>query len=270
MATLTGAHAERVQRVRELQSVKGRKEHRRFAFEGPTLLQEALRSHVPIEELYVTEPVLEGNALVRELDERGVPVYVVDDRTLRKISDLETPTGLVAVARQQTSNVDALLKGPLVLALADLNDPGNVGALVRSAQAFGASGVVHGNLGVDPYHPKVVRGAMGSIFRLPHAIASAGDFMAAARAAGFSVLGLAAGAPDLERVEVRTPAVLIVGHERRGLGLWQLPGVRLAGIPMNEGAESLNAAVAGSVALYVVARRCQESLAGPKSQDYPH
>lgn len=270
MATLTGAHADRVLRARELQSVKGRKEHGRFAFEGPTLLDEALRSGIGIEELYVTQAVLESNAVVRELDERGTPVYLVDDRTVRKISDLETPTGLIAVARQKTGALGAILRGRLTLVLANLNDPGNVGALVRSGEAFGATGIVHGNLGVDPYHPKVVRAAMGSIFRVPHAVASPSEFIAAARAAGTTVIGLAAGAPDLETIDVRTPAALIVGHERRGLGLWELPGVYLAGISMAGGAESLNAAVAGSVALYVVSRSCQESLGGPKSQDYRH
>ena len=81
MATLTGAHAERVMRVRDLQTVKGRKEHGRFAFEGPTLLDEALRSGVTIEELYVSESVYAADPTVRRLDGEGTPVFLVDDRT---------------------------------------------------------------------------------------------------------------------------------------------------------------------------------------------
>ncbi len=268
MATLTGAHAERVTRVRDLQSVKGRKEHGRFVFEGPTLLDEALRSGIAVEELYVSDAVLATNPTVRQLDERGTPVYVVDDRTLRKISDLDTPTGLVAVSAQRPAELEAVLGGPLTLVLADLNDPGNVGTLLRSAEAFGATGVVLGRLGVDPYHPKVVRGAMGSIFRLPIAIASPTEFAQAAARAGVVVVGLAAGGAALESVELGSATVLVVGHERRGLGPWELPGVRLAGIPMRGAAESLNASVAGSIALYVLSLRCQESREGPKSQDY--
>jgi RNA methyltransferase, TrmH family len=254
-------------RARELQSVKGRKEHGRFAFEGPTLLEEALRSGVAIDELFVTDAVLANNARVRELDASGTPVFLVDERTAAKISDLETPTGLVAIAPQRQSPLERVLSGRLVLVLADLNDPGNVGTLLRSAEAFGADGVVLGSSGVDPYHPKVVRGAMGAIFRLPLATASAAEFAAAA--AGSTVLGLAASGPDLANVPLRERTALLVGHERRGLGAWAGPGVLPAGIPMPGPAESLNAAVAGSIALYALARRCQESLGAAKSQDFP-
>jgi RNA methyltransferase, TrmH family len=268
MATVTGAHADRVGRVRDLQTAKGRKEHGRFAFEGPTLLEEALRSGVAVEELYVTETVLASNARVRELDELGTPVFIVDDRTLRKISDLETPTGLVAVAPQPLADPLAILRGRLSLALADLNDPGNVGTLLRSAEAFGASGVILGRLGVDPYHPKVVRGAMGAIFRLPLAVATAEEFGRAVAAVGARPIGLATSGPDLASVQLGTTTVLVVGHERRGLGSWEPSGMALGSIPMQGASESLNAAIAGSIGLYVLARRCQESLGGVKSQDF--
>jgi TrmH family RNA methyltransferase len=268
VATLTGAHADRVSRVRDLQSAKGRKEHGRFAFEGPTLLEEALRSEVAVEELYVTDAVLASNARVRELDALGTPVFVVDDRTLRKISDLETPTGLVAIAPQRLADLATVVRGGLTLALADLNDPGNVGTLLRSAEAFGASGVVLGRFGVDPYHPKVVRGAMGSIFRLPLAVATAQEFAAAVAAAGTQAIGLTTGGAELEQLAFGASTALVVGHERRGLGSWEFAGVKQARIAMQGDAESLNAAVAGSIALYVLSQHCQESRGGPKSQDY--
>ena len=253
MATLTGAHAERVQRVRDLQTVKGRKEHGRFVLEGPTLLDEALQSGVTIEEIYVSERVLAANAAVRGLDGRGTPVYLVDDRTMRKISDLDTPTGLVAVAPMARSELTSILRSRLSLALADLNDPGNVGTLLRSAEAFGAGGVILGQLGVDPYHPKVVRAAMGAIFRLPLAVASAEEFAAATQAAGCRVVGLSAQGADLRQVEIAGPTVLVVGHERRGLGSWATQDTILAGIPMGGAVDSLNASVAGSIGLYVLA-----------------
>ncbi len=253
MATLTGAHAERVQRVRDLQTVKGRKEHGRFVLEGPTLLDEALQSGIAIEEIYVNESVLAGNPAVRGLDERGTPVYLVDDRTMRKISDLDTPPGLVAVAPMARAELTSILRSRLSLVLADLNDPGNVGTLLRSAEAFGAGGVVFGQLGVDPYHPKVVRAAMGAIFRLPLAVASAAEFAAATRAAGCRVVGLSAQGTDLRQVEATGATVLVVGHERRGLGPWATQDMILAGIPMPGAVDSLNASVAGSIGLYVLA-----------------
>jgi RNA methyltransferase, TrmH family len=241
-------------RVRELQTVKGRKEQGRFVFEGPTLLDEALRSGIAVEEVYVGETVLAGNPTVRDLDAGGTPVFVVDERTLRKISDLETPTGLVAVTQQRLGDLETILRGELTLVLADLNDPGNVGTLLRSAEAFGATGVVHGSLGVDPYHPKVVRGSMGAAFRMPLAVASAGAFAAAAKAAGCTVVGLAARGGTLEAVQPSNATALIVGHERRGLGSWMTQDIILGSIAMREPVDSLNAAVAGSIGLYVLSK----------------
>jgi RNA methyltransferase, TrmH family len=269
VATLAGAHAERVARVRDLQTVKGRKKHGRFVFEGATLLDEALRSGVEIEELYVTESVLEGNAAVQKLDERGTPVYLVDERVASRISDLTTPTGLVAVAQERAADLATILSGRLTLVLADLNDPGNVGTLLRSAEAFGAQGVVVGSLGVDPYHPKVVRSAMGATFRIALAVASPQEFDVIAKGLNATVLGLAIDGDDIAEMQPGDPTVLLVGHERRGLGLWQNSANRLVAIPMSGPAESLNAAVAGSIALYIVGRNCQESPRGPKSQVYP-
>lgn len=267
MATLAGPHAQRVARARELLSVKGRKEHGRFAFEGPTLLEEAVRSGVEIEELFVVGAAYERSALIGRLEAAGTAVYLVDERTAAKISDLETPTGIVAVAPTRYAALDEVLTGRLTLVLADLNDPGNVGTLVRSAEAFGASGVVLGRLGVDPYHPKVVRGAMGSIFRMPLAVAGAEELAAAAGPG--TIVGLAGAASDIAALTVRPPVALVVGHERRGLGGWTAACTALAGIPMAGQAESLNAAVAGSVGLYVLSKACQDSPREPKSQDFP-
>lgn len=253
MATVTGAHADRIGRVRDLLAAKGRREQGAFTFEGPTLLEEALRSDAEIHEIYVTDRVLGGNPIVGKLDRTGFPVFLVDDRTMAKISDLETPTGIVAVAPLRYTPLEQLLGGPLTLVLADLNDPGNVGTLLRSAEAFGASGVALGALGVDPYHPKVVRGAMGAIFRLGLAVTEPAGCQAAALAAGADLVGLDAAGESLRAHTWGPRTALVVGHERRGLGPWGAICKRRIAIPMAEPTESLNAAVAGSIALYEAA-----------------
>ena len=138
--------------------------------------------------------------------------------------------------------------------LADLNDPGNAGTLLRSAEALGASGVVFGNLGVDPFHPKVVRGAMGALFRLPLALASPEEVELAARSAGIPVFGLAMDGDALAGIAFPPDFILAVGHERHGLGRWEGLCGRLASIPMRGHVESLNAGVAGSIALYEALR----------------
>lgn len=167
MPSRLGAHADRIGEVRDLLTVRGRREQQRFAFEGATLLDEALRSGVAIESIYATETSYEASPAIGALERDGTQIYLVDDRTAAKISDLQTPTGIVAVAPIVLASAQDLFEAPgLVLILADLNDPGNAGTLLRSAEAFGATAAVFGRFGVDPHHPKVVRGSMGAAFRL--------------------------------------------------------------------------------------------------------
>lgn len=250
MATLAGAHSERIGLVRELLSAKGRRDQGRYCFEGPTLLAEAQRSAIEIHELFVTESVYHHNDDVRQRDASGTPVFLVDDRTMKKISDLETPPGLVCTASVKYTPLDVILVSPLSLVLADLNDPGNAGTLLRSAEAFGATGVVFGDLGVDPYHPKVVRAAMGAIFRLNLAVAKPQQLAHAAAAASATVLGLDVAGQPLKATGPGDRVALVVGHERRGLGPWEDAITQHVSLPMRGPTESLNAAIAGSIALY--------------------
>lgn len=250
MPLWTGGHAERVARVRELLTNKGRREQGRFTFEGPTLLDEAIRSGAEILEVYATQRVYESNATIAELDSRGVDVFLMDERVASKTSDLETPTGLLVVTPTRFAPLREILSGRLTLILADLNDPGNAGTLIRSAEAFGATGLIFGRFGVDPYHPKVVRGAMGTLFRLPLAVATPDDAGPILQVLGTVVSGLTADGTPLGSTSFEPPAALVVGHERLGLGTWEALGARRLAIPMSGPTESLNAAVAGSIALY--------------------
>ena len=255
MPTRAGAHADRVQRARELLATKGRREYGRFTFEGPTLLNEALQSGVAIDEIYATDAVFDQNPALEALETRGIEIAIVDDRTARKLSDLDTPTGLVAVAPMRFASVAEILGSPLSLVLADLNDPGNAGTLLRSAEAFGAGGVLFGRFGVDPYHPKVVRSAMGAIFRLNIAVASPEDAESAAVETAATFYGLTADGDPITEAGFTPPSSIVVGHERQGLGTWERLCSRRLAIPMQGPTESLNAAVAGSIALYEASRR---------------
>ncbi len=255
MATRVGNRAERLAGVRALRSVKGRRDQQRFAFEGATLLAEAVAADLPIEELYATPAAYDSTSLVRELDKRGTPTFVVEQTSAANISDLTTPNGIVAVAHMQACAVTELFgRGSPILMLADVNDPANAGTLLRSADAFGCAGVVFGRLGVDPYHPKVVRASMGAVFRLTLSVADPPDARAAAARAGVRILGLAANGIRLSEEGWQPPLALLVGHERRGLGRWESLCERVLAIPMVPPAESLSAAVAGSIALYEAAR----------------
>jgi RNA methyltransferase, TrmH family len=258
VATRLGSHAQRLVKVRALRSVKGRGEQKRFAFEGPTLLGEARASGLAVEELYATQGAYEATPLVREYDASGTPTFILTERALAAISDLATPSGIVAVAPIRLSGLDQLLSlGSPTLVLADIGDPANAGTLLRSADAFGCPGVVFGRLGVDPYSPKIVRGSMGAIFRLAVALAEPLELEAAAAAAGSTPVGLAAQGEPLAGERWDEAIALVVGHERHGLGRWARVCRRVLAIPMAASAESLSAAVAGSIALYEAARHRQ-------------
>lgn len=250
MALTLGAQNARVTFARDLLNKRGREEHRAFAIEGATLLDEAIRSGATVRELYVTAGSAE-TTVVKRLEATGVPTYLVGDRTFAKISDVETPTGILAVVDLRPAPLEAMFAKPgLVLLVADLNDPGNLGSLLRAAEAFGASGAIVGDTGVDPYHPKAVRAGMGAHFRLPIVAAGPQTVEAAASKAGARMIGLAAGGELLGELAWPERTILAVGHERHGLGRWASLCVRVAGIPMAPNAESLNAAVAGGIALY--------------------
>jgi TrmH family RNA methyltransferase len=255
---MLGANNPRLDRVRELRTKKGRREQRRFTIEGSTLLKEALRSGVTIEELYGTSAEIESSQSAREAESRGTPVFRVDERTMRRLSDLETAPGLLAVAAVELRPVAELFEKPgLVLALAGLSDPGNAGTLLRAAEAFGVSAVVFGSGTVDPHSPKVVRGAMGSLFRLKLALSTPEE--TAVAAAGWEITGLASGGGPIEAYSWASRSLLVVGQERHGLGAWAALCSRIAAIPMKGDAESLNAAVAGGIALYEASKRLQAS-----------
>jgi TrmH family RNA methyltransferase len=250
-------HNPRIAQVRELRTPRGRRADGRFAAEGPTLLDEAARSGLRPREIYATAGGLERFAAARwEAD--GIPVYLVGDRVFERLSDLETPTGVLAVFDLPAWTVAEVLAGDgPVLLLAGVNDPGNAGTLVRSAEAFGAAGVLFGRGGADPFAPKVVRAAMGSIFRLSVAAVDPEELLAAAAAAGRPVVATDTEGEEIGVVGIPPNAVLAVGNERRGVRDWLPRWDRAVRIRQRSSTESLNAAVAGSIVLYE-AMRCQD------------
>lgn len=235
------------------------------------MLHEAVAAGFPIVEVYSTQTAYETTPLLHQIEERGTAAYIVDESAAARISDVTTPTGIVAVAPLRMHGIDAVFPvGGVILVLADLNDPANAGTLLRSANAFGCTGVIFGDRGVDPHNSKVVRGSMGAIFRLPIGTATPDQAALAAAAAGVPMLGLTIEGVPLPEAGLQPPVALVVGNERHGLGRWERCCERLISIPMRGPAESLSAAVAGSIAVYQasLAGSCQDSVLREKSQDY--
>jgi RNA methyltransferase, TrmH family len=264
--TSLGAHNPRVALARDLLSAKGRKAHGLFSFEGPTLLAQALQHGTQVRALYITAHIGQTTSLVSQAEAQSIDVFIVDDRTMRKISDVETPTGIVALADIRLYDLSELLaEAGLILVLADLNDPGNAGTLLRSAEAFGVRGVIFGSRGVEPHHPKVVRSAMGAIFT--HRIAVCDPPQLKGALIGWEITGLASQGEPLDRMLWHDRSMLLVGNERRGLGPWQSLCERIAAIPMRGESESINAAVAGSIGLYEASKRINALDSDPLVSD---
>lgn len=237
--------------VRKLNSKRAfRRAENAFAAEGPKLLAEALRWEARVETVLaapgVTLPELPAGTRVVELP----------DRLLACVADTETPQGIVFVCKGKPLAMPERLEGRRWLVLDGVQDPGNVGTVWRTADAFGADGLLLCNGCADPWNPKTVRATMGAVFRLPAYEGTLAD--AARRLAAASVPLYAAALKedtrDIRDVPLSTAAV-VIGSEGRGvsdeaLSLCQ----KTVKIPMRARCESLNAAVAASVALWEMSR----------------
>ncbi len=260
MPTELGPHNPRLVQVHRLLTAAGRREQRRFTAEGPTLLAEAERSGLEPREVYLTERgrASLGPDRIARWEAGGVPVLQVPDRAYARLSDLETASGVLAVFDLvERDAADVLALPGTVLVLAGVGDPGNAGTLVRSAEAFGAAGVLFGQGGVDPFNPKVVRAAMGSLFRVPVAQVEAERLLALAGEGGRPLIAADKDGEDLRTARLPADAIVAIGNERRGVRGWLPRWDRAVRIPQREEAESLNAGVAGSIVLYEIAR-CQD------------
>lgn len=253
-----------VRRIRRLvRDRKYRFEEGASAVEGPSLVVEALDAGLDVRLVLVPSGAIEDpavSALLERTSDLKVKVAVVVDRVFATLASTRSPQPAVAEVGHHdvapATLMRATLSGKPLLVLVDLADPGNVGTLFRSAEAFGAAGLMIVG-GVDPYNPKVVRAAAGSSFRLPFArLDEASDV--------FSMLtenGVAAWAAvplngiPVSEVPIGVPTALVLGNEPRGLAEDQISAcVGSTTVSTLRGVESLNVAVAGSVALYELTR----------------
>jgi RNA methyltransferase, TrmH family len=230
--------------------------------EGLTLVAEGLAAGLQFVEAAVTpaaEETARGQDLVRQLSLRRVAVRRVGEAVLASLSEAETSQGLLALARRPSFDEEALYAGvPLVIVAAGLQNPGNVGAVLRAAEAAGATGAYLSRGTADPFSWKALRGAMGSAFRLPIAtVASLHDIDQAAKKAGVALVAtVPRGGTPLPSADLRQPMAILFGGEGPGLPdqVIQRADVRLS-IPMRPGVESLNVAVSAAIILYEAGRQ---------------
>jgi TrmH family RNA methyltransferase len=231
--------------------------------DGAHLVRDALESRLSFEGAIVTSDKVGGSAeeglLAEALAARGVDVAVADARTFDAASPTRQPSGIVAIAaRRPTTAADlSAADHAFVVVTHELQDPGNVGAVIRSAEAGGADGVVVTAGSANPFSWKSLRGSMGSALRLPvwFGVDAAAVMDTLDRSGFTSVAAIARGGDDPDTLDWRRKAALWIGGEGQGLptALVRRCAHRVA-IPMAPPVESLNAAVAAGVLVYIARR----------------
>jgi TrmH family RNA methyltransferase len=245
--------------------------------EGPKLVEDALRSGLEAEALLVSEAGeadLERILRAASESEAGIPrsrVMRTTEKLFASVAGTETPQGVAALFRQRAWEFDDVVRGAaaadgalrgdaaLVVVMAAVQDPGNIGTIVRSAEAFGATGVVTTRGSADPWSPKALRASAGSGLRFPILRGMAIPvLLAQLRVAGVKIVAASSHSAGVSGAgaDLREAVAIFIGNEGAGLPreIEHVADARIS-IPMSAGVESLNAGVAASVVLYEAARQ---------------
>lgn len=198
-----------------------------------------------------------GRDLVARLEQLGVPRRVVPDSEFTGLATTDAPQGIIIVADIPEADLEDLAppeERGVVLALDAVQDPGNLGTMIRSAEAFAVQAVLVLPGSADPWNPKSVRAAAGSSFRIPVIPATAGEALTRMRGMGYTVLGASAAGPPLPENRPSN-VVLVMGNEGAGLSETTTAHVdALVGIPLRGRAESLNVTAAAAILMYELTR----------------
>ncbi len=269
---ITSRSNERIKSLKRYYRKRHRDREGRFLAEGVKVIEEALDAGWKVKVLLFTAELTahpRGAALLEAARAAGAEIWETVDHVLRDLADTTTPQGVVALIAKPRYDLDLLLQGrgtPLVIVLDGIQDPGNLGTIIRTADACGLLGVITLEGTVDLFHPKVVRASAGALFHLPvfgdvaadHAV----QFLAGA---GFQIfVADPQGDYSLYECVFDRPTALFVGNESRGCTdfLHQVAD-RVVFIPMPGQAESLNVGVAASLFIYEAVRqrlKCSLSL----------
>ncbi len=244
---------------RSLSMRKHRKESGLLPLEGVRLVAEAIRFGLEFTVILLHEKQETGNFSVLEQLEGKVPVHRVAGRLFDQASQTESPQGILAVVRSPQYSLQDIFSPapPLLLVVDRLQDPGNLGTMIRSAAASGASGAVLLPGTVDIGNPKALRATMGSLFRLPVVEAGPDELLATIRRNGLC-LAAACGDASLtyDSFDWRLPTAVVIGNEGGGVSREILDAAdETVSVPMTGGVESLNAAIAMSVIFFEAARQ---------------
>ena len=259
----SNAQIKKVQQI--LKKAKTRREEGLFAVEGVKMFREAPAER--IEKVYVSESFSVKEECGEVLAEKGLDgpggqkVEIVEDRVFKSLSDTVTPQGVLCLIRMQNRRLEGLLEtkgNPLLMILEDLQDPGNLGTILRTGEGAGVTGVVMSSDCVDLYNPKTVRSTMGSVYRVPCRREDDMErFLHKMKEAGIRIYAAhLKGTADYDEEDYTGGSAFLIGNEGNGL---KEETARMADtyirIPMEGEVESLNAAIAATILMFEAGRQ---------------
>jgi RNA methyltransferase, TrmH family len=265
--TLITSHSNpKVKQARVLRQRKQRAETGLFLVEGLFHIGEALAAQAAIDSIFYAPDLIESD-FARQLIDRalaaGIACYATTAEVFASLAEKENPQGVIAVVRQQRMQLADLTPQtfPWGVAIVSPQDPGNVGTILRTIDAVGASGLILLDSSVDPYHPTAVRASLGSIFWCPIVSTSFAKWSQWAKEQGYHIYGTSSkGSVDYKEVSTyEQPLIVLLGSEREGLSREQAAVCdQLIRLPMRGHASSLNLAVAAGVVLYAVLEKLKQ------------
>ena len=258
---ITSTSNARVKRLVNLKKKKkARDEERVFLVEGIRMFREVPTDQ--LEEVYVSESFYkkEKDTVEAVLQGTGIRPEELSDTVYAYASDTKTPQGVLCVVRQMEYPLEKVITGqcPMIMVLEHLQDPGNLGTILRTAEGAGVTGIVMDRECVDIYNPKTIRSTMGSIYRMPFCYVE--DLKAAIGQLKEAGIGVYAahldGRHDYDEEDYGRPCAFLIGNEGNGLSqeTAELADIYIK-IPMEGQVESLNAAIAASVLMFEAGRQ---------------
>ena len=234
-------------------SAKERKNQGKFIVEGLRVCSDCIENGVQFDTLILTEKFVEKNTEIAEdLAVYAENTIVVPEFVFEKIADTETPQGVLAVVKMPENSLE-INKNGRYIALENLQDPSNLGAVSRTAEALGIDGIIISSNSCDPYSPKVVRASMGTILRVPIIISK--DFLGELKGSGLKLYAcVVKDGKKITDVTFSDGTVVLIGNEANGLTENTVAACEKITIPMSGRAESLNASVAAAIAMWELKR----------------
>lgn len=259
MNLITSRSNQKIRLVRQLRQRKEREAAGLFIVEGIRHVAEAVQAGAQLEGIYYAPELLTSQfaqELIQTQQAGGVSCLALSAEVFAAVAEKDNPQGLLALVHKPSWQLESFSPAnfPWGVALVAPQDPGNIGSVLRSVEAAGASGLLLLDHSADPFHPGAVRASMGALFWAPVVSVSFADFAAWARRHGYHVYGSSArGGSAYRQVMYRQPAILLLGSEREGLSSEQQTVCEtVLRLPMHGRVSSLNLAVAAGILIYAM------------------